>query len=53
MRDRTQRNELGTVSLYESQICRPAKKNPSRLINGVASLALGAPVALKLIFEVA
>jgi len=28
-------------------------KNPSRLINGVASLPLGAPVALELIFEVA
>src|SRR5580704_185775 len=28
-------------------------KNPSRLINGVASLPLGTPVALELIFEVA
>jgi enamine deaminase RidA (YjgF/YER057c/UK114 family) len=28
-------------------------KNPSRLINGVVSLPLGAPVALDLIFEVA
>ncbi|HTW63608.1 MAG TPA: RidA family protein [Bryobacteraceae bacterium] len=28
-------------------------KNPSRLINGVASLPLGAPVALEVIFEVA
>lgn len=28
-------------------------KNPSRLINGVASLPLGAPVELELIFEVA
>jgi enamine deaminase RidA (YjgF/YER057c/UK114 family) len=28
-------------------------KNPSRLINGVASLPLGTPVALDLIFEVA
>ncbi len=29
------------------------EKNPSRLINGVASLPLGTPVALELIFEVA
>ena len=28
-------------------------ENPSRLINGIASLPLGAPVALELIFEVA
>jgi hypothetical protein len=28
-------------------------KNPSRLINGVASLPLGTPVALDLIFELA
>lgn len=28
-------------------------KNPSRLINGVANLPLGAPVALELVFEVA
>jgi len=28
-------------------------KNPTRLINGVASLPLGTPVALELIFEVA
>lgn len=29
------------------------EKNPTRLINGVASLPLGTPVALELIFEVA
>ncbi len=29
------------------------EKNPSRLINGVASLPLGVPVALEVIFEVA